>query len=95
MEEDPSILNTGANDVYQLGVCQGALPGAVAAVARDTSQIISLGVEVLKVVFRLGIHLVRRSKAVEDSDASWVIAVLGLDPTELQRRLDAFNEVEP
>lgn len=92
-EDDPSVLGGKGSQVYLFGVCQGAIPATVAAAARDTSSIVTFGVEAVAIVFRLAVHLMRRTKNVEDSEESWICTVHGADPDDVQKLLDKFNEV--
>ena len=75
-----------------LGFCTGLLPGAVAAFARDTSEIFKYGLEMVSISFRLAIEFQRRSRRIEDSPQSWARTVVGASAEELQTILDDFNQ---
>ena len=94
-EDDVSILNTKENNVHQLGFCVGLLAASVAAAARDTSEIITLGVETVAISFRLGLALSRRARSVEDTDRSWGCTLVGTALPDIQQRLDALNKSLP
>lgn len=94
-EDNVSVLNTGIQNVYQLGFCVGLLAASVAAAARDTSEVITLGVEIVAISFRLGLELSRRARSIEDTDKSWGCTLVGTAPDDIQQRLDTFNKVLP
>lgn len=78
-----------------MGVCIGLLAAAVASFAESSAHIVTLGLECVAMSFRIGLHLRRRSRLVEDSPKSWGCTIVGMNPDSLQRRLDRFNEGLP
>ncbi len=93
-EDNIYVLNRGIHNVYQLGFCIGLLAASVAAAARDTSEVITLGVETVAISFRLGLELSRRARSIEDTDKSWGCTLVG-SADDIQQRLDTFNKVLP
>ena len=91
MEDDPSILNSSETRLNVLGFCTGLLPGAVAAIARDSSDIFKYGLEMVSISFRLAIEFTRRSKRIEESPQSWARTIVGATAEELQVIVDDFN----
>lgn len=73
-------------------MCIGLLAAAVAATAATARDVVRLGLECVAVSFRLGIELWRRTRSVEDSPESWACTFVGVDPTQVQQRLDVFND---
>ncbi|KAI9728586.1 MAG: Type I Iterative PKS [Cirrosporium novae-zelandiae] len=91
VENDPTILTAPDSNVHILGFCTGLLPGAVAAFARDTSELFKFGLEIVSISFRLAIEFTRRSKRIDESPESWACTVVGATAEELQAILDDFN----
>lgn len=87
---DPTILS-GNSDVSILGFCIGLLGASVAAGARDTSELVSLGVEAVAVSFRLGLELTRRARLIEDSSRGWSAVLVG-SKVDIERNLRTFNK---
>lgn len=69
----------------------GLLAASVAAAARDTSEIITLGVQIVAITFRLGLELSRRARFIEDTDKSWGCTLVGITHDDIQKRLDSLN----
>ncbi|KAI0124107.1 BcPKS15, polyketide synthase, partial [Xylariales sp. AK1849] len=84
-----------SSNVYQLGFCVGLLAASVASAARDTSHVVTMGVEAVAISFRLGRELTRRARLIQDTDHSWGCTFVGCSPESLQKRLDRFNESLP
>ncbi|MCJ1396229.1 hypothetical protein MMC18_009118 [Xylographa bjoerkii] len=92
VENDPSILQSSESSIHVLGFCTGLLPGAVAAFARDSSEIFKYGLEMVSISFRLAIEFTRRSKRIDESSQSWARTVVGATAEELQAIVDDFNQ---
>jgi len=92
-EDDTSLLSS-CQDVYPLGFCIGMLAASVAAAARDTSQLVRLGVEAVGIAFRLGLELRQRARRIEESTDAWAVVVVA--PYEdIDKCLQAFNQSIP
>ncbi|KXT07088.1 hypothetical protein AC578_2468 [Pseudocercospora eumusae] len=92
-ETDTSILS-GCGNVYPLGFCIGLLAASVVAGARDTSELVRLGVEVVGVSCRLALELRRRARLIEDSPRGWSAVIVG-PRDDIEARLETFNRALP
>ncbi|MCJ1403808.1 hypothetical protein MMC11_007031 [Xylographa trunciseda] len=92
VENDPSILQSSESSVHVLGFCTGLLPGAVAALARDSSEVYKYGLEMVSISFRLAIEFTRRSRRIDESPQSWARTIVGATAEELQVIVDDFNQ---
>ena len=90
-EEDPMVLGSERSPTEMLAFCTGMLPAAVAAAARDTSELLSIGVEVISIVFRLVCEVTRRMRLVEDAAGHWATTILGVRRNQTQIILDDFH----
>ena len=91
-EEDPLILGTDTQPTEILAFCTGLLPGAAAAPARDTSELLKLGLEMVSVAFRLSFEVIRRMRLVEESSGTWATTVIGAQVESTQAILNEFHE---
>ncbi|KAJ5594738.1 Beta-ketoacyl synthase [Penicillium hispanicum] len=91
-EEDPTILASHGTSNYLLGFCTGEVPAAVAAIARDTSELLELAVEATHIIFRMARELHRRSVMVDRTNGFWARTVLGLAPERVQPILDEYHQ---
>jgi orsellinic acid synthase len=92
-ENDPSILS-GSGSVYPFGLCIGLLAASVAAAARDTSEVLHLGAEVVGVCLRLGLEVTRRARLIEDSPNAWGVVLAGPQDV-IEASLKTFNITFP
>ena len=90
-EEDPSILGAENTPTKILALCTGMLPAAVAAAARDTSELVTVGIEMVSITFRMAFEVSRRMRLVEDVGGNWATTVLGVDRKRMQILLDDFH----
>jgi Starter unit:ACP transacylase in aflatoxin biosynthesis len=90
-ERDSELLNSSSSPVFIIGLCTGLLPAAAAAAARDTSDLLRIGAEIVAVAFRLGLEASRRSMQIEQVPGSWGVTVINVRPEEQQAIIDAFN----
>ncbi len=63
----------------------------MAAAARDTSEILSIGLEMIRITFRLAYALIRRMKLVEDVGGNWATTVVGVDRQKMEELLTGFH----
>ena len=91
-EEDPSILGSLEQPSEVLALCTGAIPAAVAVAANDTSEVLSIAIALIPVVFRFARDTNHRSKLIDKSMGSWGTTVVGLTPEKAQPILDAFHK---
>ena len=80
--------------MHILGLCTGLLPAAAAAVARDTSELITFGLEIVAVSFRLAHELALRSRRIEETPGSWGCTIMGVTGEKLQAILDQFHQAQ-
>ena len=75
------------------GFCSGILPAAAVALSRTPLQLVSVGVELVRLALWIGTESGQvATKHAEESEASWCLVIHGLDgPQTVQRLLDAFN----
>ncbi|EKG09635.1 Beta-ketoacyl synthase [Macrophomina phaseolina MS6] len=91
-ENDPSVLGSTEDPVEVIGFCTGLLPAAAVLAARDTSDLLRLAPEIIRVTFRLAYEIWRRMKLVDDPYASWTETYIGLAPDRAQAILDEFHQ---
>ena len=77
-----------------IGFCTGLLPAAATAAARDTTELFSLGLEMLAMTVRLAAETTRRSKRVEETPGCWGFLVTALPAEEQQEIINKFNRDE-
>lgn len=93
-EKDPSLLGSTDNKIFMIGFCTGLLPAAATAAARDTTELFSLGLEMLAMTVRLAAETTRRSKRVEETPGCWGFLVTALPAEEQQEIINKFNRDE-
>ena len=64
----------------------------MAAIARDTSELLELSVEATHIIFRMARELHRRSVMVDRTNGYWARTVLGISPERVQPILDGFHQ---
>lgn len=89
-EEDHSILGSEKNPTEILAFCTGLLPAAIAACARDSSEVLNLGTELISIVFRMSFEISRRMRLVEEAGGSWATTILGVGVERTEAILDEF-----
>ena len=77
-----------------MGLCTGLLPAAAAAAAIDTNDLLSFGLEIVAISFRLTHAIIVRSSRVETEPGSWSYTVIGIKHDLLQTNLDDFNNAQ-
>ena len=63
----------------------------MAVAARDTSELFSLGREVIAVTFRMALEVVRRMMLVEAGYGTWAKTYVGLTEARAQEIVDKFH----
>lgn len=91
-EEDPSILGSESQPTEILAFCTGSLPAAVVAAARDTSEVLKFGVEMVSIVFRMSYEISRRMRLVEDASVGWATTIVGAQVAKMEATLKEFHE---
>ncbi|RFU79548.1 polyketide synthase [Trichoderma arundinaceum] len=92
VEKDPSLLATGRTAPgYIIGLCAGLLPAAAAAAARDVSELLRIGRELIAVAFRLGLEQWRSALEIESVQGPWAVAVDNIAQGEVESIIYAFN----
>lgn len=77
-----------------LALCTGLLPAAAAAAARDTSELLTIGVEIVAITIRMSFDIYRRMKLVEGSGGLWASTLVGADVGKTQQILKDFHETQ-
>lgn len=70
------------------------LPAAAATVAKDTSELLKYGLEIVAIAFRLAHDITLRSKRIEEAPGSWAYSIVGATAEESQAILDDFNSAQ-
>ncbi|ODA80869.1 hypothetical protein RJ55_03829 [Drechmeria coniospora] len=91
-EDDPSILSRKGNRSCILGFCTGELPAAIAAVAQDTTELVDLGVEATRIIFRMARELNHRSLMVDRTNGPWARTLLNISADRVGAILKEFHE---
>lgn len=78
--------------MHVLGLCTGILPAAVAAVARNTDELLKFGIEIIAIAVRFGAELTARSKKIEEAPGSWAYTIVGVTAEESQAIIDGFHQ---
>ena len=80
-----------------IGVSTGLLAAAAVALSPAVSALVPLAIEVVLIAFRLGLHVERTARNIEDSTAAaseranWAYVVPDKTEEEAQENLAAFN----
>ena len=79
--------------VTLVGVCTGLLPAAALTAAGNTTELISIGLEILRVNIRLSVDTDRVARQLEDAPYScWGYLFLTSLPESIQEILDDFHQ---
>jgi len=89
-EEDPSILGSQNSPIEILAFCTGLLPAAVAAVSKDTSELLKFGLEIISITFRLSFEITRIMRLIEDVGGNLATTIVGANLEKTQAILDEF-----
>lgn len=99
-EEHPeeSILDLSNANVTGLGT--GLLATAAVSLAPTLAELPSVAAEVVRIAFRLGVHVDGVSENLEPRDPSatspdtWAAVIPGISPDDVHRELEAHREKE-
>lgn len=72
-------------------MCTGLLPAAALAAASDVNHLLKLSIEILSVVFRLTVEMIRRSSQIEEAPGCWAYVITGASADEQQDIIDDFH----
>lgn len=81
-------------DSYAVGISTGVLAAAAVALSPAVPALIPLGVEVVLIAFRTGLHVgtVANLLDLQRDGTSWAFALPGMTDAEAQRMLSNFHE---
>src|SRR4051794_9420646 len=79
------------NGAVSVGYGIGLIAATVATVANNIDAIVELGLEGVRVAFRLAISLQQMGKNIEDPNGIWNLVVAGISFEELDQRLAKIN----
>lgn len=71
----------------------GLLPSLAAAISKDARTLLHVTPEIIRLSLELGLHLVRRANAVEQTMESWATAVFGMAEKEALEILSQFHKL--
>ena len=74
-----------------LGLCTGLLPAVAAALAKTTTDLHNIGLEIVAISVRLGNAIAARSKLVEATPGTWAYTIVGATAHQTQTILDKFH----
>lgn len=94
VENDVSVLGGSESIVHLLGLCTGLLPAAVAAVAKNTDDLLKFGIEIVAIAVRLAAGITSRSKKIEEAPGCWAYTVVGATRKETQAIIDGFHQYQ-
>ncbi|KAL6720646.1 hypothetical protein ACLMJK_002571 [Lecanora helva] len=81
---------------FVLGLSTGLLAAAAVALSPAVSTLVPLAVEVVLIAFRLGLHIERTKRNLENATGStstnWAYEILGRSEHEAQAALDTFHQ---
>ena len=97
VQNNPRIFEDPETAVHSLGLCMGLLPAAVAAVSRNTEDLLKFGLEILAISVRLTEGIRSRSQKIEAIPGTWAYTVVGAGTEDSKAVLDDFHQtqVEP
>ena len=77
------------------GICSGLIPAAVAATSRELCDVVSHGLQALRLAFWIGVRVGLQSWEHEcgsGKSSSWCLVVTGVSHSEVEKTLTTFNE---
>lgn len=85
------------------GLGCGLFAGAAASVSHDLTELASIGAEVVRIAFRMGVHVYEASSLLEAPQASavgdddqepdsWAFVIPGTSADLVQEEIDAYNK---
>ncbi|CAD6567566.1 MAG: hypothetical protein ASARMPREDX12_000532 [Alectoria sarmentosa] len=91
---NPRIFEDPETAVHSLGLCMGLLPAAVAAVSRNTEDLLKFGLEILAISVRLTEGIRSRSQKIEAIPGTWAYTVVGAGTEDSKAILDDFHQTQ-
>ncbi|KAL8783229.1 MAG: hypothetical protein Q9213_004793 [Squamulea squamosa] len=91
LESESDLLKSDCQKAI-LGLCMGLLPALAAAVSTDSKTLLQVVPETIRLSLVLGLHLVRRGNAVEQTMESWASVVFGVSEDEATSIILDFHE---
>lgn len=77
-----------------LAFCTGLLPAAAAAAARDTSELLKIGSEIISITFRMAFEIGRRMALVEKGGGNWAVTIVGVTVEKTNDILENFHKTQ-
>ncbi|KUL85909.1 hypothetical protein ZTR_06423 [Talaromyces verruculosus] len=78
-----------------IGFGLGLIAAAIAATASNPETVVTLGVEGVRIAFRLSIDLQRTGRDIDDSDGLWAVVVSDFKVAEVDQQLEKVNQNLP
>lgn len=75
-----------------LGACTGSIAAIAATCITSVTGLLAVGPEIISIVVRLGLEVLRRSENIEPSNDNWTIAAVNSSINSIQSTLDAFHQ---
>ncbi|KAL9577385.1 MAG: hypothetical protein Q9212_006395, partial [Teloschistes hypoglaucus] len=92
LDSEPDLLQCTRRRVL-LGFCMGLLPSLAAAISKDARTLLHVTPEIIRLSLELGLHLVRRANAVEQTTESWATVVFGMAENEALEIISHFHKL--
>ena len=89
--ENGRILRCAGRSIM-LGACTGSIAAIAATCITSVTELLAIGPEIISVVVRLGLEVLRRSENIEPSNDNWTIAAVNSSTNSMQSTLDAFHQ---
>lgn len=81
--------------MHILALCTGLLPAAAAAAARDTSELLKIGIEIVSITFRMAFEISRRMKLIEEEGGgNWATTIVGATVERTREILENFHKAQ-
>ena len=74
-----------------LGFCTGLLPAVAAVLAKTTTDLHKIGLEIIAISVRLGNGIAARSRLIEATPGTWAYSIVGATAQQTQPILDKFH----
>lgn len=99
-EEHPEEFTIDPANANLTGLGTGLLATAAVSLAPTLAELPSVAAEVVRIAFRLGVHVDEVSENLEPRDLSgaspdtWAAVIPGISPDDVQRELEAHRQKE-